>query len=422
MPPSPTPSAPSAPPPLQVLLVGAGMYVRGIGPNDHGTVLPALFEASRREGLVGAVHACATSPHSARRLLEKGRDLEAVFGHPLALTADPESGDDREAWRKAIARRGGPRQGGFDCAIVVVPDPLHYEVASGLLDAGLPVYLVKPFVTRFADGAALVRQADEAGLYGGVEFHKRFDHSNLLMRDALRAGRIGEPLHFHIEYSQRKTIPADVFAAWARETNIFQYLGVHYVDMVYFLTGARPLRVMALGQKRWLAGRGIDTCDAMQVVVEWQSATQAGGRFVSTHLTNWIDPNASSAMSDQRILAVGTEGRIDCDQKHRGVQIVTDRDGVQDVNPYFSQFYGDLDGQGGRQFSGYGCESFIQFLRDVRDLRDGRATLEALNRSLRPTFRSSMVSTAVVEAANTSLNAGEAWAFIGPELDPFMEG
>ena len=35
---------------------------------------------------------------------------------------------------------------------------------------------------------------------------------------------------------------------------------------------------------------------------------------------NWIDPNSSSAMSDQRLLIVGTNARCLADQKNRGLE------------------------------------------------------------------------------------------------------
>ena len=37
--------------------------------------------------------------------------------------------------------------------------------------------------------------------------------------------------------------------------------------------------------------------------------------FTETILTNWIDPENSSAMSDQKIKFIGTKGRFEADQK-----------------------------------------------------------------------------------------------------------
>src|SRR3972149_5716305 len=110
-----------------------------------------------------------------------------------------------------------------------------------------------------------------------------------------------------------------------RYSNIFQYLGIHYVDIIYWATGAVPLRVMATGQKNYLLSKGIDTYDSIQAVIEWKTAS--GIIFNSSFFTNWIDPENTSAMSDQRIKVIGTKGRYEADQKNRGIRIVTDENG-----------------------------------------------------------------------------------------------
>ncbi len=220
------------------------------------------------------------------------------------------------------------------------------------------------------------------------------------MREAIRAGNLGTPLYATVEYSQRKIIPRDVFKGWAAQSNIFQYLGVHYVDLIQWATGFKPVRVTAWGQKNHLVSLGIDTWDAMQVVIEWDQGN--GTPFVSTHITNWIDPDQSTAMSDQKITVVGTEGRYDSDQKHRGVQLVTDDGGVQDINPYFTASWHDGDEM---QFDGYGIRSVRQFIDDVIAVRAGKVSLRDLDNT-RPTFSNCLISSAVIDAAKRSLEDG----------------
>ena len=93
------------------------------------------------------------------------------------------------------------------CAIIAVPDHLHYEVAKDCLDAGLHVLLVKPLTPTYEEGRKLVDLSDKYGLYGAVEFHKRWDRSNLILRDKIQSGELGKLLNCWIEYSQRKSIP-----------------------------------------------------------------------------------------------------------------------------------------------------------------------------------------------------------------------
>ena len=95
----------------------------------------------------------------------------------------------------------------------------------------------------------LVSMAKKNNVYGAVEFHKRWDRQNRILRDEYQAGKLGIPLFTWTEYSQRESIPSRVFRSWVEKTNILQYLGVHYVDIIRFITGAIPVRVMATGQK-----------------------------------------------------------------------------------------------------------------------------------------------------------------------------
>ena len=244
--------------------------------------------------------------------------------------------------------------------------------------------------------------AKEANVVAQVEFHKRLDESNLIMHDTIKNGEIGSLLYAVIEYSQQKKIPQDIFKDWAEKTSIFQYLGVHYVDLLQLITKFKPIKVTAWGQKEYLKKIGIDTWDAMQVVIEWQRGD--GGQFISTHITNWIDPNETTAVSDQKINLVGTNGRFQADHKNRGVQLVKGKIGVRDINPYFS--VRKYDPNTNRiTFSGYGIKNVIQFLIDVKEYNDGRIKLEDLD-TIRPTFKDCIVSTAVVECAHKSILLG----------------
>jgi predicted dehydrogenase len=198
----------------------------------------------------------------------------------------------------------------------------------------------------------------------------------------------------------------EIFQQWVGKTNIFQYLGVHYVDLIYFLTGARPMRALATGQPHGSASTEIPGADAIQGLIEWEDQSTRQ-RFVSTIVTNWIDPNSTSAVSDQKITVVGTRGRYQADQKDRGVQLVTEEhQGVEEVNPYFSQFYRGGDSAPG--FHGYGPRCITQFLMDVRDITQGQRQVKDLL-ATRPSFQQSLVSTAVIEAVNRSLAQDSAW-------------
>ncbi len=387
--------------PLNVLVIGAGMYVCGRGTSGYGTILPALCEWRRRGLPLSGVFLAATSPESISDARQRFDSLNDMMGTDLDLRTFPGDGekDDPEWYVKALKELTKPA-----CAIVVVPDHLHRKVAGDCIEAGLHTLVVKPLAPTVKEVKELIVLQEKKCLYGAVEFHKRFDRANLKLKEVLRQGTLGDLLYFIVEFSQRKSIPSKVFASWANKSNIFQYLGVHYVDIIFFATGAVPRRVMAIGQKGWLRDHGIDTYDAIHGTIEWKGSN--GKTFLSHIFTNWIDPESTSAMSDQRIKVIGTKGRYESDQKRRGITMVTDEAGVEEPNPDFCSTY--PDGSGKISYQGYGIESIHTFLRDVLDLNQNRVTIEQLE-SARPTFTESLPSTAVVEAVNKSLEKEGEW-------------
>jgi len=394
--------------PLSVLVVGAGLYVCGRGTDGYGTILPTLYQA-KKEGIVGEVSIAATNPRSIAPVEEKVRRLDTLFGFPLKPDLYPKGKkEDLLAYQKILQGSRRP-----DCAVVSIPDHLHFPITVDLIQKDLHCLVVKPLAPTVSEVQELTRLAEEAGIYGAVEFHKRYDRSNLKLRDAIRQGMVGDPLYFIVEYSQRKNVPLTLFKKWVGHTNIFQYLGIHYVDIIYFATGAFPRRVMALGIKNLLRRRGVNTFDAVQCLIEWEMPNRS--RFTSAILTNWVDPQKTSAMSYQRIKVIGTKGRYEADQKYRGISLVTDAGGIEEPNPDFSSFYGT----GLREeisFQGYGPESILRFLKDVAEIRGKRMKPEDLE-GRRPTFRESLIPTAVLEAANQSLAAEGRWVDIDIPTD-----
>lgn len=390
---------------MNVVVIGAGMYVCGRGTEEFGTVMPALCEWSRGNAL-GQVHVAATRRESAEIARQKIEELQRRTGVAFSVRYFPEdAATDPASYRDAI--RHIPRPA---CAIVVIPDHLHHEVARTAIKEGLHTLVVKPLTPTLAEARELIEIQREHRRYCAVEFHKRLDRANLKLRDAVCRGVIGDPLYVVVEYSQRKSVPAERFRAWVSRTNSFQYLGVHYVDIVYFATGGVPRRAMATAQMGWLRSKGVGAYDAVQGTVEWE--IPSGHRFASHILTSWVDPESTSAMSDQRIAMIGTKGRIELDQKRRGIMCVSDEHGIEEPNPDFCVGYGD---EGQVTYRGYGIDSIRQFLDDVVAVEGGWVTLEELEAE-RPTFRQALVSTAVVEAVNASLESDGEWVKI-PDLE-----
>ena len=385
---------------LNIVVIGGGMYVSGRGTPGFGTVLPALSEWKRSGNNFGDIYCVTTSIKSANLVQQKAIELQNKTNVNLNLDVYPKN-DSQEVktYLELIKHVKKPA-----CAIIVVPDHLHHKIAKACLLEGLHVLLVKPMTTTKEDGVDLIKTLEKQNLYGAVDFHKRWDKSNLILRDNFQSGAFGAPLNFLVEYSQRKIVPTEIFKDWASETNILQYLGIHYIDVVRFITNALPRRVMAVGQKSFLSNKGIDTYDSIQCTIEW--LLDNGTTFTQNIFTNWIDPNNSSAHSNQKIKLVGTKGRYESDQKDRGIMLNTDQLGIEHINPDFCLPF-KLDNED-TAWKGYGIDSFTTFLDDVVGIISRKRSIDDLILS-RPSFHESLISTIIIEAANISLSEGSNW-------------
>jgi predicted dehydrogenase len=384
---------------MNILIIGAGMYVTGRDGTGTGTILSSLAEVSRVLP-IGEVTVLATSIANETVVAEAAARINSVLETSLNVCYRAVPGDATVDIPAICAENR------YDAAIVSVPDHLHFVYTSALMRQGIHCLVVKPLTPTLAEAQELESIRDAERVYGAVEFHKRWDATNLWIRKALDEKKLGKLLYFTVDYSQRITIPLTTFRGWSDRTNIFQYLGVHYVDLIWFLTRFIPIRVIAVGMDGTLRQQGIQTWDSVHATIIWQNPADQDDRFVSQFTTNWIDPFCSSAMSDQKYKVIGTRGRIECDQKNRGVELVHEDAGVQQINPYFSNYLPDAEGH--LRFCGYGHESISQFVRDIVDLGAGRTTIATLEQS-RPTLRQSLVSTSVIDSVNQSLAHGSAW-------------
>lgn len=385
--------------PLNIVVIGTGMYVCGRGTDGYGTILPAVYKWACC-GCLGEIYIVGTRIEGINTVKRKVEKLNELFGLEIKPKYFPASDNcDPEIYKIAIREISSPA-----CAIVAVPDHLHRDIAGDTVGNNIHTLVVKPLAPTVKEVVELIGLQERSGVYCAVEFHKRLDRSNLKLRDTVASGKIGDPLYFIVEYSQRKSIPEKRFKKWVENTNIFQYLGIHYVDIIYFVTGAIPERVMAVGQMNYLTSREIDNYDSIQVVVEWKMPS--GALFSSVFLTNWIDPESSSAMSDQRIKVIGTKGRYEADQKRRGICVTSDEEGIEEPNPDFCSMYGTRKGD--ISFQGYGIDSISRFLKDVTLIENGHLKAEELDNK-RPTFKESIVPTVIIEAANRSIAEDGRW-------------
>ena len=342
---------------MEIIVIGTGMYVSGRQTNTYGTIIPALIEFQRKYQSINKIHLVGTNPRNTKKTKIKINKMKQLSGIKLSVEYYPKQNKGTNS-KEYIEVLNAIKH--LDCAIIAVPDHLHFIVAKECLKRSIHCLMVKPFTPTIKEAQILIDIANKKKLYCAVEFHKRWDRQNIYLKDLYETNQIGIPLYTWTEYSQRKTIPLTSFRQWVSKSNILQYLAVHYIDLISFITKAKPLLVNAIGQKKWLLKKGLDVHDAVQCNIQWLS--KKNHIFNQTILTNWIDPENSSAMSDQKIKFVGTSGRFEADQKERGIKTLFDGKNIGTPNLDFCHFNGNKLGE--YYWNGYGIDSIFTYFKN----------------------------------------------------------
>src|SRR5215475_12452985 len=130
-------------------------------------------------------------------------------------------------------------------SINTYPDT-HASYALKAFDAGCHVFMEKPIATNVADAEKVVRKAKAKNKKLVIGYILRVHPSWTKFVEVART--LGKPLAMRMNLNQQSVGPA-----WNWHKNLMQSLspivdcGVHYVDIMCQMTGAKPVRVHGIG-------------------------------------------------------------------------------------------------------------------------------------------------------------------------------
>ena len=399
---------------LDALLVGGGVI-------SLEAILPTLFQ-ERRKGRIGKISV------SARRTKTTGAVRETFPDEEMTLYPDPQTSVDAntlhpESFAQALARLGD-----YGVVIVATPDSAHTPIILTSLDQGHHVIVEKPLCLKVSEARQIEERARKKALYVYTDYHKRHDLAIRAVKYCYARGEMGQMLHGHAWIEEKREMALETFAGCAHESSPFEYIGVHYADAYYFITGLRPKRLVAFAQKKSLPGLGIDTYDAVQAVIEWEDGS------VFWIQTSWILPPSNTALTNQGMQLTGTRGEYKADHKDRHAHFNTDSGGYEHYNPYFFKPYNSWSKPEVAEWSGYGYDSIVQGFDDIRDIfraTEGLSDEQAFEKrqekiaefdKVRPLPRQSRVGTAIIEAARYSFEHASSYVSFDSEMNLHPEG
>lgn len=226
---------------IDVTIVGGGMITGDL-------ILPSVYHL-QRTGMVGQIRICALGSAPLKELDENAEIREAFPGQSFQAFPELSTPPDKrfpDLYKEVIAAMPS-RQ----AVVVAVPDPLHYETVMTSLLASQHVLCVKPLVLKYDQAEQIRREAFQRGLFVGVEYHKRFDRRALLAKRQYAQGHFGEFVIGEAKMIEPYSYRHSNFQNWftCENSDPFVYVGCHYVDQVYYITGLKPVEVSVAGVK-----------------------------------------------------------------------------------------------------------------------------------------------------------------------------
>jgi len=338
-----------------VCVVGGGMITQV-------QILPSLYHMQRL-GMIGEIHVCALNSGPLRTLaedatLKKGFPGGTFTAHP-SLETDPKQ--NFPDLFQEVLKTMPP----WNMAVIALPDQLHYGALKSALEHNQHVMCVKPLVLKYAQAMEIETMAYERGLVVGVEYHKRLDDRALLARRQYREGVFGEFVIGHAEMNEPYYYRHSNFMNWCtcEYSDMFTYVGCHYVDQVHFITGLRPVAVSVYGIKdRYPNGKeGYLWTDARVI---WEN----GACLNVTDIMGYPDEGPGGNFQGIRLYCKGDNisGMLVHNDQYRGMEYCYIKRGNEPGDKYYSEPSPDYFkyvnlGDGGLTPVGYGYRS-IEFI------------------------------------------------------------
>lgn len=295
--------------PLDVTIVGGGMI-------SHDLILPSVYHL-QRSGIVDRINVCSLDSAPLKELKESSMIRQAFPGQEFSAYPDlstPEEEKFPDLYKEVLAAMK-PRQ----VVIVAMPDQFHYSVILEALKNDQHILCVKPLVLKYEQTVEIEKIAYEKGLFIGVEYHKRFDGRALIAKKSYGLKQFGEFVIGEAKMIEPYFYRSSNFQNWftCDKTDPFVYVGCHYVDLVCFITGLKPVEVSVSGIK----GKFPNGNEAYM----WANGRV---RFENGALLNVTDglgyPDEGAGSNEQNLQMFfegeGKSGMIKHDDHYRGVQ------------------------------------------------------------------------------------------------------
>lgn len=200
----------------------------------------------------------------------------------------------------------------IDAVAIAVPDSMHKDPVIASLQAGKHVIVEKPLATKLDDCDEMIRSSEKYGKILMVNYSHRWAASYYKAKEIIDSGEIGS---LAMAYARKNdTIGIINMWKWLIDSTPVAFLSSHDIDLIRWYMGCEAKSVYAKAYAKVLKGKGYNTIDAVQALVEFTNGA------IATFESGWIYPDTFPTLTDSYIELVGEHGVIHLDRKRESFE------------------------------------------------------------------------------------------------------
>jgi len=206
-----------------------------------------------------------------------------------------------------------------DAVSIATPDHVHAEASIAMANAKKHILIEKPLATTRADVMAIMEAIEKNNIRAMVDLHNRWSPPFHVAKQALDAGKLGQPYSAYFRLNDIKWVATDMLS-WSASSSILWFLGSHSLDTLCWMLGSEVERVYCASREGVMKNLGVDATDIFLTTLEFKNGC------IAQMENAWITPNGNPCLNDIKFTLLGTEGMVAIDaSNHNLIQMVTDQ-------------------------------------------------------------------------------------------------
>lgn len=254
------------------------------------------------QSAVGYSHFVASGMDNRFELVAGCFSQNALHNRESAATYGVSEERTYDTWQAMLANE----KGRLDAIVVLTPTPAHFACVSACIEAGFPVICEKSLAANSEEAKKILDKRNQHHGFLAVTYNYSGYPMVRELAQKIKQGDLGKILHFQIEMPQEGFIRVDAQGnkptpqAWRLQDGniptLHLDLAVHLHQMVYYLTGQKPLELVAdQSHYGWFDG----IVDNVSCLCRYTQNIQ--GQI-------WFSKSALGHRNGLRIRVYGTEG------------------------------------------------------------------------------------------------------------------